>query len=158
MLYSNLRLERPSTALAASFVTMRDGCLAGNDDQWTGPHALAHTDPIAYAAMLRDWAAGKNVPEGWVPADTFWIVEGEEVVGECDVRHWLTPQLREIGGHIGYIVHPAYRNREHRNIRSRRMSQSPRCTRRDRGATNLRRVERGLCPGHRGEVRWTPHL
>jgi len=33
------------------------------------------------------------------------------VVGECEVRHRLTPSLREFGGHIGYIVHPTHRNR-----------------------------------------------
>lgn len=108
---TSLRLERPSAALAASFGAMRDACLAENDDPWADRGALAHTDPIAYAAMLHDWSVGENVPEGWVPADTFWIVEGDEVVGECDVRHPLTEQLRRVGGHVGYVVHPAYRNK-----------------------------------------------
>lgn len=107
-----LRIKRPSAARAVSFAALRDACLAANarDDQWKGPHALAHDDPVAYAAILCDWAAGRNVPDGLVSADTFWVLRGDEVVAECDVRHRLTPKLRDFGGHIGYVVHPAHRN------------------------------------------------
>jgi predicted acetyltransferase len=106
-----MQVQRPSVALAVSFADMRDAFLSARDDRWTGVEKLAHHDPIAYVAMLCGWSEGKSLPEGWVPADAFWLVGGNKVVGQCVVRHQLTPQLKRIGGHIGYLVHPAHRNR-----------------------------------------------
>src|ERR1700730_17577178 len=108
---ANLQLERPCAGLAASFAAMRDAFLAAGNDQWTGTDSLAHQDPVAFAEMLCAWSEGRDLPDGWGPADAFWIVRDEVVVGQCDVRHPLTPHLRNVGGHIGYYVHPAYRNR-----------------------------------------------
>jgi len=90
---------------------MRDACLAEGEDPWADRSQIAHTDPVAYAHMLNDWSVGENLPQGWVPNDTFWIVDGDEVLGECDVRHPLTARLRNVGGHIGYVVHPGHRGR-----------------------------------------------
>jgi predicted acetyltransferase len=52
-------------------------------------------------------------PEGHVPSTTLWWVEGDEYLGRIAVRHRLTPQLREVGGHIGYDVRPSARRRGH---------------------------------------------
>jgi predicted acetyltransferase len=50
-------------------------------------------------------AAGRNLPDGWVPMTTFWLVdESGAVVGVSRVRHSLTPFLRKHGGHIGYYI------------------------------------------------------
>jgi predicted acetyltransferase len=106
-----LRLKRPALALVPSFIAMREACTTAGESPWAGREPLAHDDPYAYAALLNDRAAGRNLPEDWVPADTFWIVNEDEVVGQCDVRHRLTAQLRTVGGHIGYLVHPAHRGR-----------------------------------------------
>lgn len=90
---------------------MRDAFVSAGEDPWIGPRAIAHSDPLAYAMLLRGWAQGDDLPGGWVPSDEFWIVDDDLVLGECGVRHRLTPELWQLGGHIGYIVDPAYRNR-----------------------------------------------
>jgi predicted acetyltransferase len=41
----------------------------------------------------------------------YWVLLDDVVVGHCDVRHPLTSKLEKFGGHIGYHVHPDYRNR-----------------------------------------------
>ena len=48
-----------------------------------------------------------------VPTSQFWFVSGPVYYGAITIRHRLTPQLRREGGHIGYIVVPAYRRRGH---------------------------------------------
>jgi len=106
-----LRLERPSAELASSVAAMRDACLVLGKDEWADRGVIAHTDPVKYTGLLCDWAEARNLPDCWVRADTFWLVEGDRVVAECDVRRELTPALRRGGGHIGYVVHPADRNR-----------------------------------------------
>ena len=50
---------------------------------------------------------GIGIPEGWVPMSSFWLMEGDEFIGACNVRHRLSPALRKIGGHIGYAIRPA---------------------------------------------------
>ena len=109
---TSLRFERPSAEFAESFAAMRDAFVAAGEDQWTGQdQQIAHRDPVAYAEALRDWSEGRNLPPNRTPFDAFWIVIGDVVVGQCGVRHPLTPKLEAFGGHVGYDVHPGYRNR-----------------------------------------------
>ena len=59
----------------------------------------------AHAAESR----GENLPDGWVPCTTWFWEEGDALRGVINVRHALTPALREVGGHIGYSVAPSHR-------------------------------------------------
>jgi predicted acetyltransferase len=52
-------------------------------------------------------------PPGWVPDTTLWWADGQEFLGRLQIRHRLTPQLDEVGGHIGYDVRPSARRRGH---------------------------------------------
>jgi predicted acetyltransferase len=90
---------------------MRDALGPDGADFWTGAAAVAHTDVAAYIGVLAGWANGSDLPDNWVPSDTFWIVKDGVVVGEICVRHRLNDGLRRMGGHIGYHIHPRFRNR-----------------------------------------------
>ena len=112
----SVELRRPSGEQSASFAAMRDAFVAAGDDRWCAgtnhpKTAVAHTNVDAYIALMNAWSRGEDLPEGWVPCDHFWIVNDGTVVGEIAVRHRLTEWLRQVGGHIGYDVHPAHRNR-----------------------------------------------
>jgi predicted acetyltransferase len=52
-------------------------------------------------------------PLGYVPATELWWAEADEFLGRIGIRHRLTPQLLEMGGHIGYDVRPWARRRGH---------------------------------------------
>ena len=107
-----LELHQPAPNLAASFERFRDAVVATGEAGWTAPGTgVALTDVHAYIAAAAGWANGQDVPEGWVPSSTFWIVENGEVAGELVIRHALTPWLREMGGNIGYLTHPEHRGR-----------------------------------------------
>lgn len=109
---NTLRFERPSAELADSFAAMRDAFVSIGEDHWTGEdQEIAHRDPVAYAEALRDWTEGRNLPPNRMPFDAFWIVMGDVVVGQCGVRHPLTPKLEAFGGNVGYDTHPAHRNK-----------------------------------------------
>ena len=58
---------------------------------------LAHLDDMRHA---------RNLPEGWVGATTYWLVDDETLrfLGQIDIRHSLTDSLLRYGGHIGYAV------------------------------------------------------
>ncbi|MGC4815153.1 GNAT family N-acetyltransferase [Micromonospora sp. DT228] len=65
-----------------------------------------------YVRWLRDQTREDAPrPEGHVPATNLWWVEDDQYLGRIAVRHRLTPQLREVGGHIGYDVRPSARRR-----------------------------------------------
>ena len=36
---------------------------------------------------------GEGLPEGWVPATTLWLVDGDKFIGRVNIRHWLVPHL-----------------------------------------------------------------
>ncbi len=60
----------------------------------------------------RDYARGVDLPQGWVPGDTFWLVrDGRRLVGMINFRHELTDFLHAEGGHVGYSVRPSEQGR-----------------------------------------------
>jgi len=48
-----------------------------------------------------------------VPSTLFWYVSGEFYLGTLVIRHRLTPELAEVGGHVGYHVVAPWRRQGH---------------------------------------------
>ena len=108
---NELSLVDPTAELTAALPMINE---IGPDDG--GFHGLAQpltpeTFP-AFVAELTDFAEGKNLPEGWVPMNTYWLVRGgTRPVGISHLRHRLTESLLKRGGHIGYWIRPAERGK-----------------------------------------------
>ena len=87
-----------------------DACFGG----WAWTRATLG-DPAAFARMCAERVAQADPeqprPCGWVPNTTRWVVEDGEFLGSMSLRHVLTPELAEVGGHIGYSVRPSARGR-----------------------------------------------
>jgi predicted acetyltransferase len=64
-----------------------------------------------YILLTSQNSKGENVPEGWVPSSTFWLIDNGEFVGHTNLRHTLNESLKEIGGHIGYYIRPSARGK-----------------------------------------------
>lgn len=61
---------------------------------------------------LSNMEKGVGLRPGFVPQTTFWLVrDGNRVLGEIRLRHRLTPELEQRGGHIGYAIRPSERNK-----------------------------------------------
>ncbi len=61
---------------------------------------------------LEGFARGENLPRGWVPATTYWLVDAAgTILGELRFRRLLTKGLEDVGGHVGYRVRPGQRCR-----------------------------------------------
>jgi predicted acetyltransferase len=56
-------------------------------------------------------ARGENLPEGYVPETTLWLIDNNEFIGRVGIRHTLTEHLLQVGGHIGYDIRPGMRMR-----------------------------------------------
>ncbi len=71
----------------------------------------AEKDFSAYVEKEKGKARGENLPVGFVPETSFWLIDCGECVGEVGIRHVLTEHLLKIGGHIGYSIRPSKRKR-----------------------------------------------
>ncbi|MEM5775043.1 MAG: hypothetical protein AAGU05_08600, partial [Anaerolineaceae bacterium] len=61
---------------------------------------------------MRDAEQGLNLPPGFVPYATYWLVRDDGVIlGNSALRFALTPALEDLGGHIGYRIHPFERRK-----------------------------------------------
>lgn len=69
-----------------------------------------------YIDQIRNEAQGIDLPEGYVPHSVYWLVEGDEYLGRVDIRHELNDFLKNEGGHIGYDIRPAQRNKGYGNL------------------------------------------
>jgi len=64
-----------------------------------------------YIQEIRDHEQGRNLPETWVPATTYWLIDKEVFVGHVNIRHQLSEYLFRVGGHIGYYIRPSMRGK-----------------------------------------------
>jgi predicted acetyltransferase len=106
-LFERPRLIRPTITVRESFLSgERADCLAeGRSAEWLDP---AEDDFEGFVSRRRD------VQIRWdVPCTTFWYVSGEHYLGTLIIRHRLTAELAEAGGHIGYHVVFPWRRRGH---------------------------------------------
>jgi len=70
----------------------------------------------ALLARLDDFANGKNLPDGFVPSTTLWLVKEHELIGVTNLRHFLNSKIEYCGGHIGLGIRPAYRGQKLGNL------------------------------------------
>ena len=57
------------------------------------------------------FAKGEDLPEGYVPETFFFLWDGETIVGQYRIRHYLCESLRTGAGHIGYFIARPYRSK-----------------------------------------------
>ncbi|MCO6004961.1 GNAT family N-acetyltransferase [Actinoallomurus purpureus] len=101
------RLVWPTTTVRESFLAgERADCLAeGTSTEWLD---TADDDFDAFVSQRR------GVHVRWsVPCTTFWYISGRHYLGTLIIRHDLTPELVEAGGHVGYHIVVPWRRQGH---------------------------------------------
>lgn len=83
----------------------------GDEERYPFPLDFDYRPFGALLQRLQDFAEGNNIPDGYVPSSTFWLVEGGEILGVSNLRHRLNQRIRKCGGHIGLGIRPSYRGR-----------------------------------------------
>ena len=105
-----LELLRPDARFADSYRALLAEFHAAGEKLIPFPLSFPHADFDAMLRQLDDAARGVGIPAHFVANSTFWLVRGgTEVAGVSNLRHALTPGLRQEGGHIGYGVRPSAR-------------------------------------------------
>lgn len=101
------RLMWPTVDVQTSYLVgeQADCLLNGTSADWLGPASEN------FAGFV---AGRRGVRTRWgVPSTIFWYTSGEYYVGTLVVRHRLTPELDEAGGHVGYRVVAPWRRQGH---------------------------------------------
>jgi predicted acetyltransferase len=88
----------------------------GDEERYPFPLDLDHQDFPALLERLNNFAIGVNIPEGFVPSSTFWLVHRGDLIGVSSLRHHLNEGIRNCGGHIGLGVRPSFRGRGFGNL------------------------------------------
>ena len=76
-------------------------------------HGTSELDAYPFDEWLlkvRRYRKGENLPSNRVKAETFLVFDHDEFIGMVNIRLELNDYLREVGGHIGYMVRPTKRN------------------------------------------------
>lgn len=67
------------------------------------------TDLNEYIKRTNNHSKGIDLPDYWVPATTYWLIDKDQFVGHVNIRHELNEKLQKIGGHIGFAIRPSCR-------------------------------------------------
>lgn len=69
-------------------------------------------DENTYPKWLKeksDMSKGINLPEGYIPCTTYWVMLNNKVIGLANIKHYLNDYLRKKGGHLGLSIAKEYR-------------------------------------------------
>ena len=111
-MYDRAKLVAPSLRHARSYVgALREGFRRGAQDRVSERRiSQIEADFATYIEVVTDQTGNVRLPTGQivpkVPFSVFWLVEGDEFIGETHVRHQLNDYLIKEGGHVGYGIRP----------------------------------------------------
>jgi len=103
-----LELTKPAAAYQAGYRQYIEERITLGDPDAEGWLRQYGHDFDAYLHWLACREAGENLPDGWVPCTTFWLIrDGRDFIGESGIRCTLTPELEIEGGHVWYEIRPS---------------------------------------------------
>lgn len=104
------RLVWPTTEVRDSYLAgeRADHLAGGASADWLEALDAAGEDFDTFVTQRR------GVHTRWdVPTTIYWYVSGEYYIGTLIVRHHLTAELAEVGGHVGYHVVAPWQRQGH---------------------------------------------
>ncbi|MFY8274645.1 GNAT family N-acetyltransferase [Pseudoalteromonas sp. SSDWG2] len=102
-----MNLVTPNPALHNSYCSYIEEL--GSEERYPFPLDFDYSDFTSLLTRLEEFANGINLPQGYVPSSTLWLVENDEIVGVTNIRHSLNDDIKECGGHIGLSIRPSMR-------------------------------------------------
>lgn len=93
--------------LKEKFLEMAKDYQSAGDDRYQ----MGADDFEGYLEKLKMFATGKDLPDHFVRASTFFLLAENKLIGRGDLRHQLNDHLAVMGGHIGYDVRPSERRK-----------------------------------------------
>jgi len=111
MNYNDIKLIKPTLELESEFFAMVEEFKAEGKDIIEGIGSIDIENFKDSVKQAKEHIKGIGLPEGWVPASTYWLICQNRIIGTCNLRHELNDFLREFGGHVGYSIRPSERGK-----------------------------------------------
>ena len=103
-------LIKPSNEHFNQLKELKTDFINNNESRIQGSGSIDKYDDLnEWLKSINEIEKGKN--EKLVPSTYYLILSDEEVVGTISMRHYLTKDLEEFGGHIGYSIKPSARRK-----------------------------------------------
>jgi predicted acetyltransferase len=112
-----MELQEPRIEFKDTFIEAVKEYQADTDNsfrnRWYKKLSIDELEKNFPAFVKKEIAAsrGEDLPEGYVPHSTYWLMDSGRFAGQVNIRHRLTPELERAGGHIGYDIRPSQRGR-----------------------------------------------
>ncbi len=110
-----ISLHSPSTLLEGAYINSFNKLSLKSDQlNWIylGNDAEINTPINNFNSYVQVLLKRETEPAPGFVCDTiWWAIYKNQMVGRIAFRHELNDFLKKIGGHIGYIVHPEWRNK-----------------------------------------------
>lgn len=105
-----IKLEKPSKEYFKQIIELKYNFLSNNELRIQGSASLDRYDDLnEWLQSINDIEQGKN--KNIVQTTYYLILDDNQVVGTICFRHYLTEELKEFGGHIGYSIKPSARRK-----------------------------------------------
>jgi len=102
-----MELVKPSEKYYQSYIEAKEEYKQNNVDTYD----FYEVPKDELFKKMEDYRTGNNLPEGYVKATYFWLVDNDEFIGEISIRHSLTDSLLRFGGNIGYGIRYSHWNK-----------------------------------------------
>jgi len=106
-----MELIEPSLELESQFFEMVKEFKSEGRDKIDGIGSIDIENFTDSVQKEKNHSKGIGLPDGWVPASTYWLICQNHIIGTCNLRHELNDCLREFGGHVGYSIRPSERRK-----------------------------------------------
>lgn len=103
-----MRLVRPSL----EWKEEHEAYMKEWDEERMTPSSFHLKEGIPYEDYLKELAKREAGHDKWLPCTNYFLVDDtDRVVGMIDIRHDLNEYLHQVGGHVGYGIHPSERRK-----------------------------------------------
>ena len=109
----DIKLVEPTIQLESEFFEMVEEFKTEGKEIINGIGSIEIENFADSVRKAKDHVLGVGLPEGWVPASTYWLICQDRIVGTCNIRHRLNDFLKNYGGHIGYSIRPLQRSKSY---------------------------------------------
>jgi predicted acetyltransferase len=107
MINEQVALVEPSPDLMSELLSMAEEYQSASDNRYQA----VIEDSAAFIRKLELYSKGIDLPSGFVSTTTFFLLSNNRIIGRSSLRHRLTAELANEGGHIGYDIRPSERRK-----------------------------------------------
>lgn len=105
-----IKLIKPSKEFFNQLKELKQDFINNNESRIQGSGSLEKYENLdEWLKSINEIEQGLN--SKLVPTTYYLILSDDEVVGNISIRHYLTKDLEEFGGHVGYSIKPSSRRK-----------------------------------------------